>query len=400
MLDEPAARTGPDPSAQPSDRPGPPADRVGRRVRGGAAVPARTGLGNGAGVDLPNGPAEPPLTGLHWRPLLEEDLDDLDALLTAIEVHDDLGERHTRDDLEGTFRGEPDPALHCRLGRTASGVLVSYGWNHPLPADSGPRRVHVSGGVHPDHRGLGAGHAMLAWQLDAARCWHARAGTEPGEPLRCIAYLDGDRPDQRRLYDDLGLRPVRWFADMSRTLAGELPTHTDPPGIRVVPLNRKRFAAVRAAHNEAFAEHWGSQPIDARGWEEQLLRPQSRLSWSWVALAEETSEVVGYATNAVYSDEENDEGDHGLSEGWTDRLGVRPGWRGRGVARALLTASLRSFADAGLDAAGLGVDSDDPTSAFALYESLGYAITHSVVMYARTETDPSQLAGRQSDAQR
>lgn len=375
MLDEPAVRSGPDPSARPTDGPAQPTDRW---IRGPAE-------------------ATPP-GGLQWHPLNADDLDDLDQLLTAIEVYDDLGERHTRDDLEATFRAQTDRALHCRLGRTGSGELVAYGWNHPLPSASGPRRVHVSGGVHPDHRRHGAGHAILAWQLEAARSWHVRSCTETGEPLRCIAYLDGDRADQRRLYDDLGLRPVRWFADMSRLLSGDLPPHADPPGIRVVPLNRKRFEAVRTAHNEAFAGHWGSQPIDAGGWEEQLLRPQSRLSWSWVALAEETSEVVGYATNAVYSDD--DEGEQGLSEGWTDRLGVRPGWRGRGVARALLTASLRSFAEAGLDAAGLGVDSDDPTSGFELYESLGYATTHSVVMYAGPETDPSESASRQADAQR
>ena len=43
---------------------------------------------------------------------------------------------------------------------------------------------------------------------------------------------------------------------------------------------------------------------------------------------------------------------------------------------------MRSFADAGLDAAGLGVDTDSPTGAFGLYESMGYRAAETTVMYA------------------
>ena len=43
---------------------------------------------------------------------------------------------------------------------------------------------------------------------------------------------------------------------------------------------------------------------------------------------------------------------------------------------------MRSFAEAGLDAAGLGVDTDSPTGAFRLYESMGYRATDTTVMYA------------------
>jgi mycothiol synthase len=322
---------------------------------------------------------------LEWQPLSRSDLGDLHHLLSAIEEGDELDDRHTLEDLAHTFDApDADPARHCRLGRDGDGTLVAYGWNHPLRGDQDPRRVHLSGGVHPAHRGRGAGHALLAWQLEAASQWDLRTRTDDCGALQLIAYAEERCTDRRRLYEDLGLHPLRWYADMSHRFDGPPPPHEDPPGIRIVPLNRKRFEAVRLAHNEAFAGHWGSRPIDAEGWEKQLLRPESRLSWSWVALAAETSEVVGYATNAAYED---DWAEHGFSEGWTDRLGVRPAWRERGIARALLTASLRSFAEAGLDAAGVGVDSDDPSRTFELYEGLGYRATHSVVMYSRTE-DP------------
>jgi len=324
-------------------------------------------------------------THLVWAPLCRADLDELDALLTTIEDADELGDRHTTTDLHQTFFAtELDAAEHCVVGRHPDGDLVAYGWNHPFLDDISPRRVHLSGGVHPGHRGQGAGHELLRWQLETARRWHARTRTTGSGPLRAIAYVDEHRTDQRSLYEDLGLQPLRWYADLTLKFRGRLPAHLDPPGIRIVPLNRKRFEAVRVAHNEAFADHWGSRPIDADSWAKQLVRPESRLSWSWVALAAETSEVVGYATNAAYED---DWAEQGFSEGWTDRLGVRPAWRGRGVAQALLTASLRSFAEAGLAGAGLGVDSDLQGRAFQLYTDLGYRAAHTVVMYALDEPD-------------
>jgi mycothiol synthase len=318
--------------------------------------------------------------GLTWGPLTRADVADLSRLLTAIEQHDRPSERHSVDELsEQLDEAGADPERDSVLGRDADGQLVAYGWNHPMPADTDPRRVHLTGGVHPDRRRRGIGTALFAWQLARADRWHAET-LQPGHgPLKVIAAVGTRRADVRALYERAGLVPVRWFADMTLTFDGPPPPHPVPAGVRLVPLNRKLFEAVRQVHNEAFADHWGSQPVDATRWAEQLGRSASRVSWSWVALAENTSEVLGYATNAAY---EQDWAVQGFSEGWTDRLGVRPGHRGRGIARALLGASMRSFAEAGLDAAGLGVDTDSPTGAFGLYESLGYRAVETTVMYA------------------
>jgi ribosomal protein S18 acetylase RimI-like enzyme len=62
----------------------------------------------------------------------------------------------------------------------------------------------------------------------------------------------------------------------------------------------------------------------------------------------------------------------GFSEGYTDLLGVRREFRGRGIARALLADAMRRFAAAGLDKASLDVDSENPSGALALYTKMGY----------------------------
>ncbi len=318
--------------------------------------------------------------GLVWRPIARDDIEDLSRLLTAIEHLDQPSERHSIDELyEQLDEAEVDPERDSIIGRDTGGTLIAYGWNHPLLSDVDPRRVHVTGGVHPGWRRQGIGRALLEWQLTRAAAWHAETARPEHGPLKLICAVDTKLTDVRELYERAGLEPVRWFADMTLTFDGAPPEFPAPPGIRLVPLSRKLFEAVRRVHNEAFADHWGSQPIDAIRWAEQLGRTASRVSWSWVALEENTSEVVGYATNSAY---EQDWAAQGFTEGWTDRLGVRSGWRGRGIAKALLGASMRSFAEAGLDAAGLGVDTDSPTGAFGLYESMGYRAADTTVMYA------------------
>ena len=91
-------------------------------------------------------------------------------------------------------------------------------------------------------------------------------------------------------------------------------------------------------------------------------------------------EVAGYAINATHRAEWDA---LGFSEAWTHQLGVRRAWRGRGIARALLAASMRAFADDGLEFAALDVDAENPTGALALYLGMGYERDRTRVLWAR-----------------
>jgi ribosomal protein S18 acetylase RimI-like enzyme len=65
----------------------------------------------------------------------------------------------------------------------------------------------------------------------------------------------------------------------------------------------------------------------------------------------------------------------GYDEGFTDLLGVRRAWRGRGLASALLAEAMRRFKAGGMAHAGLGVDTENPTGALGLYTRMGYTPT-------------------------
>lgn len=65
--------------------------------------------------------------------------------------------------------------------------------------------------------------------------------------------------------------------------------------------------------------------------------------------------------------------DRGFKEGYTELLGVRRAYRGRGIAQALLADAMQRYVSAGMDVASLDVDSANPTGALELYLGMGYA---------------------------
>ena len=60
--------------------------------------------------------------------------------------------------------------------------------------------------------------------------------------------------------------------------------------------------------------------------------------------------------------------------GWIGTLAVRPAWRRRGLGRALLLEGFRRFAASGESHVALGVDSENPSGATRLYESVGMRV--------------------------
>ncbi|HEY9292058.1 MAG TPA: GNAT family N-acetyltransferase [Microlunatus sp.] len=323
---------------------------------------------------------------VQWSPLTEAELPEVSALMIAIEHFDEPAERHTLEELQEAFAEfGAEPEHNARIGRDPGGSVVAYGWVHPFIADVDPRRVFLDGGVHPGWRRRGIGHQLLDWELARAAEWDAQTRSPEHGPLQLMVPVEEKLIDRAGLVTDRGFTPVRWFADMSLKfddLASGLPPVPELAGIRLEPFRRQASEAVRHAHNEAFSDHWGSQPVPQVRWRERLAASSTRSEWSWVAVDAESGEVAGYAMNAAYP---QDWDFQGFREGWTDRLGVRRKWRNRGIAKTLLIASMHSFAGAGLDGAGLGVDTDNPSGAFGLYTRLGYHRGETQVMYARTE---------------
>lgn len=324
------------------------------------------------------------LTPLQWRPARADDLPDVFALFSAIAAFDDTSQRWSLEELRdryATVNAAEDADGPMMLGFDGAS-LVAAGWCTVI---RGPEpSVRLDGAVHPAYRHQGIGRALLRWQQADACAWRDRHN--PGEGLRMLGFSDAALTGKRHLYLRLGLAPVRWFIDMvchfppPRQVAAFL--RTPALGVRFSTLTPDLVEAARDAHNEAFAERFGSRPLGQQEWATSLDRESSRPDLSWVAI-DELGRVVGYALNSVVQTGHT----HGL--GWTDRLGVRPSHRGRSIARILLARSLDSFRQAGLEAGGVGLDSVDGGGT-ELYRALGYEATDTIIQYELVDTSTTK----------
>lgn len=316
--------------------------------------------------------------GLTWRPLERADADALFALLQAIEDADRPPYRTDRDEVGEKFDGAwKDVARDTLGGFDDAGVLRAYGLAEVRPGDSTTVRAFLDGGVHPDLRGRGIGRELLAWQVGRGRQKLAESGKDL--PARVAVFVDDDAAATRRLLDRAGFAPRRWYRAMRRDLAQPLPTVQLDAGLRVVPWSPDLDERVRLAHNDAFRDHWGSEPATAESWTSG--RAKFWPAWSFLALDENGAEpvVAAYALSGRY---EQDWAVLGYTTGYTETLGVRRAYRGRRLAPALLAASMAAFRADGIEYAELDVDSENPSGAHGLYARLGYEVTSGSVLYS------------------
>ena len=269
-----------------------------------------------------------------------------------------------------------DPADDLRVVEDASGDLI--GWAEVVHSPSGERleRARLAGGVHPEHRRRGIGRELLAWQT--RRATELVADVSPH--LSAVAMLGAYEWQEAnlRLVERAGYRPSRWFDELHRSL-DDLPSLLAPPGITIRSWGPDDSEPARLVGNAAFADHWGSTPRTSETWSADLSAHGRRLDLSFVA--EESGEVVGYSLNAYYPDDVAVTGRH---DGWIDSLGTLRSHRRRGIASALVVASLHAFAGAGLEGAMLGVDSDNPSGAYGIYERLGFRRQHRNIVFVTT----------------
>jgi len=349
---------------------------VSDQLPGGAGAPSPVPLAErvAAPESLPE--PDPAATGLTWRPLTRDDVPALAALVAVVEEHDASPLRTSEAEVGEWFDGAwKDLPADSRVGVDADGAVRAWLLADAPPGDERTVRVFLAGGVHPQWRRRGIGGALVAWGTARARQKLAASGKEA--PARIATYLEEHRADAIALYTGAGFTPARYYTDMRRDLARPLPEVREPEGVRIVPWTPELDDAVRLAHNEAFADHWGSEPRTPEAWQQgrAMFAPQ----WSHVALDAETGEVAGYALSGRY---EQDWPVSGYTSGYTELLGVRRAWRGRGVGPALLTAAMASYRADGMQYAELDVDTENPSGAHGLYASLGYEVTHGSAVYS------------------
>jgi ribosomal protein S18 acetylase RimI-like enzyme len=334
----------------------------------------------------------PTAGGLLWRPWTRQDVPALAELMRAVEEADGRNWFTAAAELDELF-GAPvfDATADTLVGLDADGTMRAHAWVERNPTQGvSLLRVSVTGGVHPERRGEGIGTELLAWATGRARQALAELGGDPelaALPGRIALHtVDTDPAERRDLVRAAGYQPVRYFANLRRDLSLPVPAIGLEPPLRLVPWSDALEDATRLARNDAFRDHWGSQPRTAESWRayRSVFAPQ----WSFVVIDESvhyegsereqpgdttvppgTPYVVGLHRAERY---EHDWETQGYTAGYTGLLGVRRAYRGRRIAAALLAHAMHVYAADGMEYAELDVDTDNPTGAPALYARLGY----------------------------
>lgn len=316
---------------------------------------------------MPTPDLKPADQQLSWRSITDADIDGWEALLRRMAVADKPDWIEQRADLEEVLEASKnDPALDTILGLDEEGTPRAFG---RISANPGSQLVHVFGGVDPAWRRRGIGGSIHDWHFARARQRLRSAGVEGGF-IR--SYVEELNPGHRALMESKGGIIVRWFTEMTRDLSEDIPEVDLDPEFEIVTFSDDLSEATRLAHNDAFRDHWGSEPRDEESWRFTVTHPEFRAEWSPVVIDNSSGEVAGYAI-ASYDPESKELVGH--DEGYIDLLGVRRDWRGRRLAPALLAEAMRRFKASGMENAGLGVDTENPSGALGLYERMGYTPT-------------------------
>jgi mycothiol synthase len=224
-------------------------------------------------------------------------------------------------------------------------------------------------------------HGETAW-LDVR-------GTDPAAYLPLIeaiaeradvhetAHVRGWGPDQdndlHQAYEQAGFRPFRHGFRMEIELTGELPEPAWPDGFTVRSFRAGDERAAYEAHMDSFADTWGFTHDPYATWAHWYMgegfQPEH-----WF-LVEEGDQVAAVALCRISETEPE--------LGWVRIIGVRPEYRRRGLAIALLQHVFAHFSRLGLKTLGLGVDAENPTGAVRLYERAGMHVARRDIRFER-----------------
>lgn len=300
-------------------------------------------------------------TAYRWTPLTDGGVAAWADLVNHLAEVDGTEEFYREEDLREELGSSGFDPAQDSLAAWDGEEMVGYVQVRvpTTPDNEGHGRGYVAGGVREAHRGRGLGRELM--DRMEPRAEQLLAERHPGRDayLRAGGGLEGSSAS--RMLARRGYRVVRYYDELSRPLRGgtDVPA---PDGVELVPPTAAHEAAVLAAHNDAFRDHWGSGPLSPETWHDSWTGRSARPDVSTLAVSPE-GEVLAYVLCSEWVDRQL----------YVDLVGTVRAARGRGLARAALLRTIDAAGRSGAyDVVELGVDSENPSGATRLYESVGF----------------------------
>jgi len=250
--------------------------------------------------------------------------------------------------------------------------LVGYARTTWDDVAEGYRGYWVVAVAQPDHPELE--HSLYDWV--ESRVKEIAAGHPAGDK-RLMTYCDEAAPTAD-LLRRRGYTPERYATLMVRPHLEDIHDRKLPAGVEIRPVEDGHLRQIWEADVEAFRDHRGFIEPTETDWEAWLASPNWDPGLWQVAWAGD--QVVGQVRSYI-DPVENERWQR--KRGWTEDISTVREWRRKGIAGALICASLCRLRERGMTEAALEVDTENLTGAFRLYESLGFVRTRLEVFFTR-----------------
>ncbi len=196
------------------------------------------------------------------------------------------------------------------------------------------------------------------------------------------AWASDNQPDWTSALENSGYAVVRRFNNMLHSLEN-IPEKPLPAGFEIRPVKPEHMRQVWEAQKEMneglfenVAEDWVEEKFSA--WLENPTHTPQFWQVAWAG-----DQLAGMVLNRI-DEEENKK--RNRKHSYTEHICVRAPWRNHGLASALISLSLQILKAQGMDEAELGVDSENESAAFSLYQRMGYK-TFSIDTWFRKPMD-------------
>lgn len=321
----------------------------------------------------------PPFPGVRFRRFRgQEDFAPMAAVITRSREADGFELAKSADELAADFEHPTDfdPATDVLVAEVEGRIVgLARMW----------RNVRANGTLEYEHsvdlvrewRGRGLREALFEHNERHALAVATQVPKE--RPRALLVWANDEENEWKDVAIRHGYRPVQHVIDLVRSL-DDIPEIPLPAGIEVRPVAEDHYRAVWDALREAsrldwdYSEsRWDDAHLEAARHSPEFQPDLWQVAWDGDTLVGTVLPYILAEENARY----------GWRRGHTESVVVREGYRGRGIARALLARALRDLKDRGMEEATLGMEVENPHGPLRLYEAMGFRVVKHFTWYEK-----------------